>query len=92
MICVEQYDYTVQFSNDLKSVSPEVQDAAKDALKALLSNPRAGKLRLHRLSGYKPPLWKIDVFPTKSWQIAFEMRGTTAVLWRLATHKQMDRL
>jgi hypothetical protein len=44
------------------------------------------------LQGYgKPTLYKFDVFPNKSWQVSFELDGTTAVLMRICTHKEMDR-
>jgi hypothetical protein len=92
VIRVEQFDYTERFASDLRSAPEDIRNAAKDALDLLKANPRAGKLRLHRLHDYKPPLWKIDVLSNKSWQVAFEMSGTTAILRRLATHKQIDRL
>lgn len=29
--------------------------------------------------------------PNKAWQVSFELDGSTAVLLRLRTHKEMDR-
>jgi hypothetical protein len=61
-------------------------------VEAVDDQPWAKSLRLHQLTGYaKPAIWKIDVYANHSWQITFEMEGTTARLVRLATHKKIDR-
>ena len=92
MIRVTALDSTPRFDKQLAAASPDVQSAAIAALDALIENPSAGKLRLHRLKGYNPALWKIDVFPNKSWQIAFQLDGTTAKLRFLGSHGAADRL
>lgn len=80
------------FQRDYKKAPPDVQKAVKPALEELKQNPQPAKLRLHSLTGcFDPKILKIDVMPNRSWQITFEMNGTTAVLRRLAPHKTIDR-
>jgi hypothetical protein len=88
---VSDFRTTSRFEGELKSASADAQAAAKEAIALLLSNPKAGRLRLHQLKGYKPSIWVIDVYANHSWQITFEMQGETAILRRLATHKNIDR-
>lgn len=83
---------TQSFADDIKSAPVDIQKAAKKALQTLTDNPGAKKLRLHPLQAHKPTIWKIDVLTNKSWQIAFNLVGTEAVLLRLATHKTIDRM
>lgn len=79
------------FARDLKRAPADVQADAKRVLKQLLDDSAAGALRLHSLKGYpKPTIYKIDVRPDHSWQITFELHGTTAVLLRLGTHRRID--
>ena len=92
MIKVNKVVPTERFQKDAENVSLDIKKAASDAIKLLIKNPQANSLRLHRLSGYKPPLWKIDVFTNKSWQIVFELHGDIATLKRLVTHKEANRL
>lgn len=82
-----------RYDKDLAGAPPDIQQAAKEALKLLLRNPSARSLRLHTLDGYpKPTIWKIDVQSNHSWQITFEMRANSvAFLLRLGTHKIIDR-
>jgi len=42
-------------------------------------------------SWYRPTIFKIDVFPNRSWQITFELNGTTAILRKIAPHSELDR-
>jgi hypothetical protein len=83
---------TDAFDRDAASAPQDVFDDATAALTKLLQNPHANALRLHSMSGFpKPTIFKMDVRPDKSWQITLELDGQTAVLLRLATHKQIDR-
>lgn len=83
---------TVKFERELRRCPPDVQEAARDALTRLQQNTHSGALRLHRLHGYpRPSLYKVDVFPNKSWQISLEIEGSTAVLLRICRHVEMDR-
>jgi hypothetical protein len=91
-IQVERFAYSERFKDEFQKLEPSVQAAAKDALDTLLRHPQAKSLRLHPLSGLpKPTVWKIDVFANHSWQITFELNGSTAELKRIATHKTIDR-
>lgn len=89
---VERFAYSERFKLELQKVQPDVAKAAMEALELLQNNPLAKSLRLHPLTGLpKPTVWKIDVFANHSWQITFELKGTTAELKRIATHKSIDR-
>lgn len=89
---VTAFEHSDRFASDLRAAPPDVQKAALQALSLLQSNPQAKSLRLHTLKGMpKPAIWKIDVFSNHSWQITFELQGTTAHLKRLGRHKTVDR-
>jgi len=89
---IARFDLSKRFLSDVRALPENVRSAANTALKLLKQNPRAKSLRLHTLKGTrKPTIWKIDVLPNHSWQIAFEMDGTTAVLRRIGTHRDIDR-
>ena len=91
-IKIDGFAYSERFKRDIRGVMPEVQEAVKAALKLLQANPRAKALRLHPLKGMpKPTVWKIDVFANHSWQVTFELNGSTAELKRIGTHKEIDR-
>jgi hypothetical protein len=91
-IQVERFAYSERFKDEFQKLEPSVQAAARDALDTLLRHPQAKSLRLHPLTGLpKPTVWKIDVFANHSWQITFELNGSTAELKRIATHKTIDR-
>ena len=80
------------FKRDLKRAPLDVQESVRTVIEKLLTNSAAASLRCHPLSGYgRPLLYKVDVLSNHSWQITFEMDGTTAILRRLGTHKQLDR-
>ena len=92
MIEVRAFTRTQRFEDELKAAPEDAQRAAAEALDLLMRNSKAGRLRCHPLSGYgKPTIYKIDVYANHSWQITFELVGTTAHLKRLATHKSIDR-
>ena len=91
-IRVERFDYSERFKSELRDLPPDVIEAVRAALKELQRHPRAKSLRLHPLTGLpKPTVWKIDVFANHSWQVTFELNGTTAELKRIGTHKSIDR-
>jgi mRNA-degrading endonuclease YafQ of YafQ-DinJ toxin-antitoxin module len=91
-IKIERFAYSERFKSELQKLQPYVVRAVKDALVLLQNNPEAKSLRLHPLTGLpKPTVWKIDVFANHSWQITFEINGTTAELKRVSTHKSIDR-
>lgn len=89
---IKDLDFKLTFDRDLKKAPPEVHRVIEQVLDDLLKFPQPKKLRFHSLTGcFDPKIFKIDVFPNRSWQITFEMDGQTAVLRRLATHKEIDR-
>lgn len=89
---IDALDYKASFQKDLLKSPSDIQAAAHEALVELMKNPQPAKLRLHSLQGcFSPRILKIDVFPNRSWQITFEMDGTTAILRRLAKHRDIDR-
>lgn len=89
---LDRFDFTESFRRELGAAPEDVREALKGVLHRAMENPEAGALRFHSLKGYgKPTLYKFDVFPNKSWQVSFELDGTTAVLIRICTHKEMDR-
>ena len=91
-IKIERFAYSERFQAELQKLKPDVVKAVKESLELLQSNPKAKSLRLHPLTGLpKPTVWKIDVFVNHSWQVTFELNGTTAELKRIATHKAIDR-
>lgn len=91
-IKIERFAFSARFQAELQKLQPDVIKAAKEALALLQNNPEAKSLRLHPLTGLpKPTVWKIDVFANRSWQVTFEINGTTAELKRVSTHKSIDR-
>lgn len=89
---IDNFDYRLTFQRDLKKSPTEVRRVIEQVLDDLLKYPQPKKLRFHSLNGFfDPKIFKIDVFPNKSWQITFEMDGRTALLRRLATHREIDR-
>ncbi len=92
-VVIERFTYSERFKSEFEKLKPDVQAAVKDALQLLKTNPEAKSLRLHTLTGLpKPTVWKIDVIANHSWQVTFELNGTTVELKRIATHKSIDRL
>lgn len=81
-----------EFDRAFSKTKPDIAKAAQEAIKTLLSNPSAKSLRLHPLKAHKPTVWKIDVFPNRSWQISFRLEGTTAILLMIGTHSKMDTI
>lgn len=91
-IKIERFAFSERFQAELQKLQPDVIKAVKEALALLQNNPVAKSLRLHPLTGLpKPTVWKIDVFTNHSWQVTFELNGTTAELKRVSTHKSIDR-
>ena len=89
---IDAIDYKASFRKDFQKCPPDIQEAARVALIDLMKNPQPAKLRLHSIQGcFNPRILKIDVFTNRSWQITFEMDGTTATLRRLARHRDIDR-
>lgn len=91
MTPVSAFEYAPSFKKKFEKLKPSVKEGALAALKKFKKNPDAASLRLHRLTDVDPPIWKIDVFPDRSWQIAMRIEGDTCTLLRIGPHKEMDR-
>lgn len=90
MFRVEQFQRTERFDRDFRRLPPDIQAAVGDALKHLIQHPLPSGLRHHTLSGHRPTVHVIDVMSNHSWQLTFNMEGTTAVLLRVDTHRRID--
>jgi len=91
-IKIERFAFSERFQAEFQKLQPDVIKAVKEALELLQNYPAAKSLRLHPLTGLpKPTVWKIDVFTNHSWQVTFELNGTTAELKRVSTHKSINR-
>ncbi len=81
------------FENDFKSLPDEVRASATQRIALLMSNPKAGALRLHKLDGYRPGIFTIDLESGKGqrYKAAFRLDGSVAYFLRADTHKKIDR-
>lgn len=91
MTPIAVFEFALSFKKAFEKLKPNVREGVTKALKKFKKNPDASSLRLHRLSDVVPPIWKIDVFSDKSWQIAMRIEGDKCTLLRIGTHKDMDR-
>lgn len=78
------------FNKAFSKVPIDIQLKVEEKIDKLLSGQTTG-VRLHRLTGFRPPLWKMDIMSNKSWQIMLEIRGEVYRLIDIGTHKEMDR-
>lgn len=89
---IAELTYTDRFKSDLKKAPKEIAESAREALKALLKNPRPKWVKFEKLSGYKnPSLYTIHATKNHSHKISFEVVGSVAKLRRFGTHKEIDR-
>lgn len=80
-----------RFDDQLRKLSPDILKAAKSAIADLYKYPIPASLRLHSISGTNPKIFTIDVMGNHSYKISLELDGNTAILRRIATHKEIDR-
>jgi mRNA-degrading endonuclease YafQ of YafQ-DinJ toxin-antitoxin module len=86
-------DFTDLFKKQYKKLEPTLKAAAQQTIRDLSKVPLPASLRFHSLSGYKNPrLYTIDVMGNKAYKISLEIQGETAILRRVASHKEIDRL
>lgn len=85
---IERFQFSTRFKRDFKKAQPDIKAAAMAVFKALQADSSAH--RCHGLTGYKPTVYAADLFSNHSWQITFEMDGTTAMLRRLGRHADID--
>lgn len=93
MVRIEAVDLTSRrFSNDYKSLPPEIKAQAAKAIADLVRNPMPGRLRFEKLSGLaSPAVYTIHVTRNHSHKASFELVGTVARMRRIGTHKDIDR-
>ena len=84
------FEYSDTFDKTYGKAPDNVKEQVQECLKKIIRGD-VGSLRIHRLNNYKPPVFKFDVFPNKSWQVAFHREGDNYKLLRLGTHKYMDK-
>jgi mRNA-degrading endonuclease YafQ of YafQ-DinJ toxin-antitoxin module len=81
-----------KFESDFKSLPPEIQKEAKNAIRDLLKHPIPVSRRMHALHGYRnPKVFTIDVTSNHAYKISLEIDGQKANLRRIGTHKVIDR-
>jgi hypothetical protein len=88
---IESYLPTERYQKDLKKLSADIQEEIKQALKDLKINPRSGRLRLEKLTDYRPAIYTIHVTSNHSHKVSMSINGSTATLRRAGTHKEIDR-
>lgn len=80
------------FEKDIKGLPADTLTEIKNSLKKLIENPKSGKLRLKTVTGSKKPkIYAIHVTGNHTHKITFELDGTTAILRRFGTHREIDR-
>ncbi len=77
------------FQNDWRRLPLEVKAEASRRLSLLVADTSAGKIRFHKLNGFRPGLYSIDLSSGKGkrYKATFEMHGSSAVFQRAGTHK-----
>ncbi len=94
MIRITAVDFTApRFKRELRAIPPEIQRLALIALQDLVRQPIPKRLRFEKLSGHKnPSIYTVHVTPNHSHKASFELVGTIAVMRRIGTHKEIDRV
>lgn len=85
---VQYVQPTEQFAACLKKLPPEIQQAARFAVKSLVNTPYPKKYRLEKQTR---DIWTIHVTPNHSHKLSFTLEGHTAILRKIGTHKEIDR-
>jgi len=80
--------YTEQFKAQLRKLPPEIQAAARQAVKDLAKDPHPKRYRLEKQTS---EVWTIHVTHNHSHKLSFELAGDTAILRKIGTHKEIDR-
>lgn len=81
-----------RFKRDYQALDPNLRAETDQALKDLLRDPLPPGRRFHSLKGFKnPKLYTFDVTANKAYKISLEIDGETAILRRIATHREIDR-
>lgn len=79
---------TQAFADLLRKLPPEIQEAARQAVKDLVADPHPKKYRLEKQTA---DYWTIHVTRNHSHKLSFMLDGDCAVLRKIGTHKEIDR-
>lgn len=79
------------FQNDMKKLPPRIKAEAASRIAKLIVCPIPDAWRFHRLNGYKPNIYTIDVWPQKAYKASFNIINGIAVMRRVGTHKAINR-
>jgi mRNA-degrading endonuclease RelE of RelBE toxin-antitoxin system len=80
------------FRNSYKKLPREIQDLVDNAIIDLIRSPIPVRYRFEKLAGYKNPgIYTIHITSNHSHKLSFELDGTTAILRKVATHKEIDK-
>lgn len=89
----KQVNFSEEFKKQYKKLPPDLKAAAQQVVSDLYKTPLPASLRFHSLGGYKnPKLYTVDVTGNKSHKISLEIDGEKAILRRIGTHKEIDRV
>ena len=77
------------FQERHQRLPPELQKQLREVLGNLLENPVPASVRLEKLAGND--LYTIHGTRNHSHKLSFELEGSTAILRRVRTHKEIDR-
>lgn len=94
MVIIQKTDATRDsFANSFKQLRPEIKQEAVCAIADILRQPMPARLRFEKLSGYRnPSIYTIHITRNHSHKLSFEIQGTTAILRKIGTHKEIDRV
>ena len=80
------------FAKTLRAVSTDIQSQTLSAATSLTNEPIPTRLRFEKLSCYRnPSIYTIHITHNHSHKLSFEIHGTTAILRKVGTHKEIDR-
>lgn len=93
MIHIEHVDMLCKlFARELRALPKEIQSHAVKSVSSLTANPMPARLRFEKLYGHKnPSIYTIHVTGNHSHKASFEISGSTAIMRRIGTHKEIDR-
>ena len=79
------------FQRDLKKLPPDIRAEAIRRIADLVGQRVPKSLRFHRLHGYCPNVYCIDVWPKKAYKASFNIEDGIAVMRRVGRHRLIDR-
>lgn len=85
---IKQIRYSEKFAELLRKLPPEIQAAARQAVKDLVRDPFPKRYRLEKQT---VEVWTIHITANHSHKLSFQLDGDCAVLRKVGTHKEIDR-